>query len=119
MDKIKKGQKVWQVQYGRRLADDSRITETEVVGVGSKYFRIACDDRNRYHIGTGKLDTSYSVSAMVYVDIQEYHNKVEHGNLSSIVRQILGGYGDIKLTLDQLRRIAAIIQEPKPSEICG
>lgn len=109
MPKIVKGQKLWLVRPGR---GGTTIKEVVVVSVGRKYITIDEDWIRgvRFHLDTLRIVSEYACYDRLYVDIQEYHDEVEHSKLTDEIRKYFSGYGKSKLSLDSLRKISEIIK---------
>lgn len=99
------------VDHGYRHNQPPEITETEIVSVGSKYFRIACDERSKYHIESLSPVSDHTIYKRVYPDIQEYHDSVEGLRIAAVLRNLFFYSTASSLSLDQLKRMEAIVNE--------
>lgn len=99
-----------------------KLTEVEVVKVGRKYFQTCQIDRleyypestytvMRYHISDWKEVGNYTPISRLHESQGAFHDQQERRKLLDEVKSFIGGWGDIPLNLDQVRRISAIIKE--------
>jgi hypothetical protein len=119
MLKLEVGQTVWVRKTGnavyhlrwKETAPDDYIVEAQVVTVGRKWFTIDKQfSSERFSLETGGNDGhGYASSYYVYLTKQEILNEFEKNKLCLIVGRNDGW--PRRLTLDQLRRIKAIIEE--------
>lgn len=116
MASIEVGQKVWLVEFNRRAGrEPHEPLEATVKKVGRKYFELENNWMGRFHVSTLLHDGGgYSPRARVYLNIQEYIDQKEASDLYSELRQHFTNYDSKKLTLDQLRKIKAIITPTEP-----
>lgn len=88
----------------------NHIKEAEVEKIGKKYFYL-----KGYSMKFGVTEmidiSNYCANYQVYTSLQEIKDEEEFDNLVSKIKSKFTTYGTIKLTLDQLRRIQAIIEE--------
>ena len=101
------GQELWLVDRwgGQAMA-------CTVSSVGRKYFKVSgwCGtDRTRFFNETWNRDTGRACD--LYESEQEYLEEREARDLRAFVSDRCTGYGLRGLTLDQLRRIKAIVEE--------
>jgi len=113
------GQKVYLKPIGDQSRISSKILECEVSKVGRKFIYIESGHRNetKFHADTLRQVTRYSPDWQIYFSLQEIEDEKEfndlHHQLESTFR-----YGSKKqFTLDQLRQIKRIIDEPPKGEI--
>lgn len=105
---IQVGQKVWVVDRYRRSAKASEPQEVVVTAVGRKYFSLE-NIRGNFDLETLKLVSQYSSSLTIYLSLQQLEDENEIAELSRSIRASFGQYGNLPFTLDQLRKIAEII----------
>ncbi len=103
---IKVGQIVWVYAHDGRK--HSSLTNKEVTSVGRKYFQIG---RDKFSLEDLSEVKNYGYPDQVYLTQQERLDEEEADRLEGKIRQSFPSYGGPKFTLDQLRRIAAIIDE--------
>jgi len=97
---------------------EQKLVPVEVKKVGRKYFKCGKDGEDgwrwdEYHLDTWEQKTEYFADSCLYETEQEYLDEVEHGQLHRVIREKFNGsnlFGN-NMTLSQLRRIAAIIDE--------
>ncbi|WP_426453822.1 hypothetical protein ACP26L_15610 [Paenibacillus sp. S-38] len=99
------GQKVFLRPIGGRTRD---AKDAVITRVGRKYFEVG---RLKFLI-ENKLEVSEcGPNWMVYLDEQELKDEQEMLDIGRELGILFGSYGRPKLTLDQLRRIKAIVYE--------
>ena len=106
------------VNWNRPRPDnDPPFVEAEVIKVGRKYFTVALFGTYRHEyqfcIEGLKQNTNYSADYYVYLDKQELLDKQETDQLTGKMRGIFSFTSNHKLTLEQLRRIDAIIENQR------
>lgn len=94
-----------------------QISETTVLSVGRKYFKI----KNKYGreeqvafdtFKGGRWRIQDSFYDIVYISEQAYLDEVEYNKLFSNLREVINFRSRVlPLSLDQLRRITAILEE--------
>ena len=97
---------------------EQKLVPVEVKKVGRKYFKCGLKSEDEwqwveYHLDTWKQKSKYFAGYCLYETEQEYLDEVEHGQLHRVIRENFNGsnlFGN-NMTLSQLRRIAAIIDE--------
>jgi len=110
------GQRVFLKPVGDAARRGNTVIKEYIVSkVGRKYFE-AWDGSWKYsaikfHIEGLRQVTDYSVDYELYFDMQEIIDERECEVLIDDLRKVIGNYGPPKLSLDQLRRINAIIKE--------
>lgn len=85
------------------------IVETKVTKVGRKYFEV--DAGHQFEIATMKQVSEYSPDWLAYTSRQALEERQEKNRIYGFLRGYLNAYKPVVLTLDQLRRIQAIINE--------
>lgn len=103
---LKVGQTVWVASRPPYRNVAYEITEEVIEKIGKKYFET---DRSKYYIETGNILSNYSTDCTAYLDISEFNKKQERLLLHKKVAHLFTYQNE--LTLDQLRRIDAIISE--------
>ena len=108
--KIKVGQKVYLRSSGLSW-NKFGIAEATVTKVGKKYFETDHNGRDRVVIETLDQDgRGYSSQYKVYLTRQEIEDEDETNKLRGILRKVFD-YPQSEITLDQLRRVHAIVKE--------
>lgn len=89
------------------------IKEAEISKVGRKYFEVGEGHKPlKFHIEDSKQETGgYIADWELYFSEQEILDEEEFKKLSWEIKSKFDTYGKVQLTLDQLRRIKAIITE--------
>ena len=107
--KIQVGQTIWL----RRASTHGTREPIEAVveTVGKKYFTLVDRPREKYDLETLKQVVDSNYKNVVYLSLQTILDEDEFAKLSDEVRKPFQYYGNPKLTLDQLRRIKAILDE--------
>lgn len=109
---IEVGQTVWLIRK-ERWKDNNEPQEKIVSKTGNKYFYLEGDDRTRYNIDTGLVDSDYNNVDKVYPSIQDYMDKIAHSTLSREFRDMIHQHGDIPCSLDALKKMIAILNEDR------
>lgn len=101
----------------RWIKDDimNHIEEWEISKIGRKYLTVIRNsNRNSYikfYIDTLQHFVNIgSCCYNLYFSIQEIHDEAEAEIITRKLRNVFGGYGKTKLTLEQLRSIDTIIK---------
>lgn len=109
------GQKVWLAGVVRHV--HKGLKEQVVVKVGRKYFEVGDhmnDSRTiKFHLDTLRQVIDSSPWYALYFNEQDYHDEQERYRLQSEIRRAFDHFRSLDFTLDQLRRIHAIIREGK------
>ena len=101
----------------RRIKDNiiNHIEEWKIRIIGRKYITVSRDDSLSYTIKFDKEDrkqfTNYGSDWELFFSIQDIKDNIETDRLSWIVKNFFSGYGNIKLSLEKLRKIQDIINE--------
>lgn len=109
---LRVGQRVW-LQVHHRNKEDS-IKGCFIRKIGRKYFYldIAGECNNKYSLETLTSEDVYGRKIAVYLDPQDFYNKSLKAKLwVHILSKIKGYYCPEDITLDQLKRINAILNE--------
>lgn len=103
------GQTVWVTGgFGR----NNKIEADVIEKIGNKYFYLVGDmDQRKFDLKTLRQVSEHNYPVQVYLSLEDYQSKVEEATLSDKIKKVFQGYGRLPLTLDQLRRIDAIISE--------
>lgn len=117
-NELRIGQTVYIEPVGNAARNGKDIIETKISKIGTKYIETEkfCD-RHKFNISDGKQkDTGYGYGYdyILYLSRSEVENKQEKGSLLSYFN--LCDWYHLNLTLDQLRRIKAIIDEGKAEQ---
>lgn len=109
------GQPVWLTGLQRHMSRE--LIKHVVVKVGRKYFEVGLDMNDprpvKFHLDTFREATKYSPLYAIYLNEQDYYDEQERNKLIGKIRNAFNHWGSMDYTLDQLRRIHAIIQEGK------
>lgn len=119
---MKQKPQVGQILYSLNVGNAARhkeqkLTPVEVMSVGRKYFvcrklgESAWSDK-QYCIDGWAENTDYSANSVLYASEQEWIEKREASILFDKMKAAFSGYRNY-LSLNQLRRIDAIISEDK------
>jgi hypothetical protein len=112
------GQKVYlkpvnnAARYGNK-----EIKEQTILKIGRKYFLVGAEGQTnerwmtKFSIEDLREVSDYSPDYELYFSKQEILDEEESNDIVRDIRLKFGSYGKINLTLDQLRRIKAIINE--------
>lgn len=109
--KVQAGQKIWMKQNKWGSSQSKEPIEVVVEKVGSKYFTIVDRPREKYDVFTLQEVGDLARRNLIYLTLQEIKDAEEYNRLAEEVRKPFQYYGMPKLTLDQLRRIKAILDE--------
>lgn len=114
-EKIKEGDVLYELVQRRN--QPPQIEKRTVSKVGRVYFYTDDDNwnRNPYRVDTLRYeDKRYSqYDRQLYRTEQEIKDYLEYGNLKDEMRKAFTSFSMPNYTLDQLRRIKSIIDEPK------
>lgn len=94
------------------------IEEVIVTSVGSKFITVERGYNTIKFDMEGNQVTQYCRDYRLYVSKQDIIDEIELDKLSSKIRRKFEGYGRCDFTLDQLRRIDAIINEDTTCQMC-
>lgn len=112
------GQTVYIRPAGNAARSNKNIIETKISKIGKKYIETEhFGDRNKFNISDGKeKDTGYGhgYDYILYLTRQEIEDEKEEGALLSHFNCC--NWYRFNLTLDQLRRVKAIIEERDNNE---
>lgn len=112
---------VGQTVYSLNVCNAARnrekvLTPMTVTKVGRKYFTV-CEDGQAwskdYHLGSWRQKTDYSPDSELYADPKEWEDEKAASDIAARIRREFGHYGMPSQTLEQLRRIAAILDESR------
>lgn len=111
---IRVGQTVWIRHSTLKFHKD--LTETTVNSVGKKYFTVSAMGYQRAKFNLENLfqESDSSYRARIYLNPQEYYDEMETQVLSHSIRQFFSGYGNLNLSLPQMRQINEIINPTQP-----
>ena len=126
---FKVGQTVWVQLTGneaRGKHGDELIEEWEVVTVGKKYihakkkgyfYPTVFEKREYGYYEKFVQKTEGCVNYILYASKAELEEELEHSRLSNEISQVFRGYGfNRKFSLEQLRKIKAIISESEEEQ---
>lgn len=104
--KVFVGQKVWHLGF-RSIAPE----ETTITKVGLKYFEID-KSRGKYDLESlRQVSESSNYAGQVYLTLQEILDKKEKEELESKLKKAFSSFHKLPFTVDQMRRLVAIIEE--------
>lgn len=113
--KLEVGLKVYLKPIGNNARyGNNEVREYEIKKVGRKYFEV-WDGKDQYHVTRFHIEglkevTNYSPGWKLYFSRQEIVDEEEHGKLIGEIRNVFDYYRPCSLTLEQLRKIKAIIE---------
>jgi len=98
-----------------------RLVPVTVTKVGRKYFTVKLKDgaysmESEHYNDDWKHNSNFSAGYYLYYTEQDYHDEMEYLALEVKLKQIGREYEQCKLSLDQLRRIDAILSEAKEAK---
>ncbi len=106
---MKKGDAVWLVERNWQGREREGRLAT-IASIGSKWITLADYNGGKFAVDTLHLHDSFY--ARIYATKEEHDLEVEHSALMDKCRGVFAyATGRGKLSLDQLRRIAAILKE--------
>lgn len=119
MEQLEVGKKVFLKPVGNRARwGNNEIVEKNILKIGKKYFYVGLEGEKvdkhtfKFHInGLKHENNGYSANWQLYFDQQQILDEKESYALVKEVRLKFDIYSKVDLTLDQLRRIVAIINE--------
>lgn len=103
-------------RYYKNEQLESLIVEAKVQKVGRKYIEVLPNgrlDTIKFNKEDLKEVTNYSADWELYLSKQEIYDNEEHSDLCFEIKSVFVKYGKIDLSLEQLRKIKAIIDESK------
>jgi len=118
---------VGQTLYSLNVCNAARnceqvLTPMIVTKVGRKYFTAQPDGKSYgardYHLGSWRQKTEYSPDSELYADPEEWENEKAAFEISKRIRREFNHFSKPSQTLDQLRRIAAILDESNQPPLC-
>lgn len=106
----------------RGKSGNSLIEEWEIVSVGRKlikakrkgwkdYFAETFEKRENGYNGRFVQKTDCSVNYVLYADRREIEEEFERKELLGTISEYFRGFGDKKISLESLRKIAGLIKE--------
>jgi hypothetical protein len=111
-DKLSVGQKVYLKPINNAARGGNKeILEAEIVKVGRKYFELNRGLIKKYSMENLEQVTEYTPDYKLYFSKQDILDEYETNSLYSEIESKFGAWAKKDLTLDQLRRIKAIINE--------
>jgi len=102
------GQKVW-VNPSSLWRSRREPFEATVSKVGRKYFELTEYPREKYDLETLRQVTETNYENKVYLKLQDILDEKEHQKLSDEIKRAFNGYGKLKYSLEQLRKVAEIV----------
>jgi|GEM_PF-2182584 len=103
------GQKLWLVRSHHYRGDNREPIEVTISKVGKKYFELEDYSRCKFEIETLKQVTETNYVDRCHLSLQEILDEREADKLAGQIKNIFGGYGKPKLTLEQLRKIMDVV----------
>lgn len=115
VDKSMVGQTVYLKSDGNNARYGVKIKECKITKVGRKYYEVG-EENSKYFNVKFKIEgndqvTEYSADWKLYFSQQEILDEEEYNATMSLLRSKFDRWGVKEFTLDQLRRIKAIIVE--------
>ena len=102
------GQKVW-VNPSSLWRSRIEPFEATVSKVGRKYFELIECPREKYDLETLRQVTETNYENKVYLKLQDILDEKEHQKLSDEIKRAFNGFGKLQYSLEQLRKIAEIV----------
>lgn len=112
------GQKVWIVAE-RHPAKKLEIYEGEVIKLGRKYVYIKSERHVEYkfNLNTKVESTPSNYRAKLYLSKQAYEDDLEYHDNINELRKLFGRFVKPDVSLDQSRKILAILNEDKATTV--
>ncbi len=111
MNKLVAGQKIFVKPIGNAARRGGEIREEVIDKVGKKYFTLVGWHRERFNNDTLRHDGGqYTPNYQCYFSMQEISDERERSALLDRARRLFSSYGEIGLTLNELRQIDNIIK---------
>lgn len=103
------GQEVWYTGgYG---ADSGTLKKSKIEVIGRKYFALEDRRPGRFFVSNLEHDGSAGAGYTLYLNEQEYHDKIESEQLFYAISQFLHRFPRPKIELSKLRQIFSILQQ--------
>lgn len=115
-DKLQIGQKVWVQPTGNmaRKGSDTSLREATVNTIEKKYFMLKEYPRIKFDLSNGKHVSDIFPNYKVWLSQEEYEQYLEKSKLGQeLKRWFSDKYGELPLSLDQIKRILDILNEEK------
>ena len=104
---MKVGQTVWV-----RGGFPPRDIEADVISkIGNKYFYLVGQGDRKFDLKSLRSVTDSNYPYQVHLSLDEYRETIEMTELGGKLRKAFSGWAQLPYTLDQLRRINAILEE--------
>lgn len=115
---LKVGNSIFLVPMGNAARYNNIMIETKITKVARKYFYVEDFSRSfsetKFEIESGNdFCGQYSSNWKAYLTKECIEKKKRKHKLNDSIRNIFKGYGDSKLSLEQLEKIYLIIKETK------
>jgi hypothetical protein len=105
--KLEVGQTVYWKQYDR-YSKTTEIRECKITKVGNKYFYL---NRDKFDIEDMTSVLDFGTNYRVYTSIQEIENEDKLKELITEIRNIVGQYGGLKISLDLFSASKDLLKE--------
>ena len=110
----KVGQILYSLNVGNaaRRGVEQKLTPVVVMSVGRKYF--TCGEgfnAKQYCLGSWQENTNFTATSCLYETEQEWADDKRRDELLSRLRNEFGTFGNSRMSLGQLERITAILEE--------
>lgn len=113
MDKLEVGMKVYLKSVGNVARDSKEIKEVVIKKIGRKYFEVGDEESERIYAKFNLEDlrevTDYGADWKLYFSKQEILDEEEYEKLRWEIKTKFDTFGKLGLTLEQLRKVKAII----------
>lgn len=106
------GQQVYVKPIGNRGRYSSKVTTSTVNKIGKKYFYLDGYRRVKFSLDTMTEVSDYTPNYKVYESLETIEGEIEYVQKLSSIKQYFSVYGSTNLTIDQIRLIYNIINEP-------
>jgi hypothetical protein len=104
------GQNIFIKTVGNRARHGgSKIIDTTITKLGRKYFQVEALPRTKFEIETMQEVTNYSVDHIAYESRVAIEEELEKTALTDEIRNAFKFYGKPVHTLEQLRKIKAVL----------
>lgn len=108
--KLQIGQKIWIVPSKHDRFSKQDPKEAIVSKVGRKYFELEGLRKRKFDIETLREESETNYKSQCYLTLQEILDEKEEESLTNQIRNIFKTYDKVNLSLDQLRKIAGVIE---------
>lgn len=116
-EQLQIGQSVWVVKPAHRAGQHSEPREYKISKIGRKYFELeGWPGGNKFSIAIMREAVDSNYAAYCHLTLQEILDDRERDYLYGEIRKYFDFFSRNKITLEQLRKIAEILEiKPKPN----